>query len=110
MSRVPSKAVLCVRPGQVRRREAADHRLGGTYRRVLVGRSWSLWPGLGEENGGGVADMLKQVNQGVRWTGRAEGAHGQQAGRFRTASQEGSPVAACSQWCVGHRVGGGVTG
>lgn len=72
-----------------------------------MGRSWSLWPGLGEENRSRVADVLKQVNQGVRWTVRAEGAHGQQAGCFRTAAQEGSPAATCSQRCVGHRVGGG---
>lgn len=52
-------AVFCVQPGQVRRREAADHRVGGTYRSVLVGRSWSLWPGLGEENGVEEAAVLE---------------------------------------------------
>ena len=59
VSRVPSMAVFCVRPGQVRRRKAADHRMGGTYRSVIVGRSWSLWPGLGEENGVGEEDVLE---------------------------------------------------
>lgn len=49
----------------------------------------------------------KQVNQGARWTGRAEGCTWPASrASFRTAAQEGSPVASCSQQCEGHRVGG----
>ena len=64
----------------------------------------SLWAGhrhcgLALEGKTGRQMCWKQVNQGVRGTGRAEG-------RSWPVAQEGSPAGAYTQQCAGHRVGG----